>query len=429
MKKSNRLYLISILCFLFICTFIVLFLHLFTYTDSSNIENSSLALSNHYSILTGVYAVCLLLVSGLFFLRLAFSKQSWTLLLIMFSYATLMLYTITAQSGEYFLPKLLYRIISWKWFVYLPSHSVLLFLLLKQDKYYFKCTVHVLRILLFLQFIWYVTSQAFHGYYHQMINSFFIELFEYGKVSGLLHWITLIVLFSTTGASIITTLRQLIQLQIKKQIDEYYRDTYLNHYDTLQSHIDEIEAQYTQIQDNWNLLQHYIDQSEYSKIKPLADTITQLFSELPQSKFCNNHDLNSLLMIYEREAKRDQISIDFQIDIPNEFPSFQGDIRFFITNLLNNAMDASRLISDPKHRHISFELQYENGYLSICCENNYYNSLLYDEYGDLLSSKKRYLQQGFGLNQMSIIAEKYGSSLAIHHNNNTFLLQTKLRLV
>ena len=77
---------------------------------------------------------------------------------------------------------------------------------------------------------------------------------------------------------------------------------------------------------------------------------------------------------------------------------------------------------------IRLDLHYTNDYLSICCENTYQGKLLLDESGYLISTKECHQEQGFGLQQMTAIAKKYGSSLTIHYDKYTFTIQTKLQI-
>ena len=216
--------------------------------------------------------------------------------------------------------------------------------------------------------------------------------------------------------------------KIKTSIQHYCTDSNLDHYDAYQSYLQDMEEKYAKIQANWNRLSSQLNHGDYTSISTLIDTISQQLDAIPHPIYCVNAELNHLLLLYEYEAKHDGISIEFDIDVSEDMPIPKEDVRFYLTNLLNNAIEANRHIDDTKNRMIRLELHYTDGYLSICCENTYQGTLLFDESGYLISTKDCQQNHGFGLQQMTAIARKYGSSLTIHYDKYLFTIQTKLRI-
>lgn len=108
----------------------------------------------------------------------------------------------------------------------------------------------------------------------------------------------------------------------------------------------------------------------------------------------------------------DGASLDFMTTV---------DIYTLFGNALDNAIEASRRLSDIKHRVISASSRNQSGMLTIEIEN-YYESILQDEKGKFITSKSDSQNHGFGLNSMGRIVARYGGHMAISTDNNIFRL-------
>lgn len=108
----------------------------------------------------------------------------------------------------------------------------------------------------------------------------------------------------------------------------------------------------------------------------------------------------------------DGASLDFMTTV---------DIYTLFGNTLDNAIEASRRLSDIKHRVISASSRNQSGMLTIEIEN-YYESILQDEKGKFITSKSDSQNHGFGLNSMGRIVARYGGHMAISTDNNIFRL-------
>ncbi len=97
------------------------------------------------------------------------------------------------------------------------------------------------------------------------------------------------------------------------------------------------------------------------------------------------------------------------------------DIYTLFGNALDNAIEASRRLSDPKQRVISASSRNQSGMLTIEIEN-YYEGLLRKENGKLVTSKSDSQNHGYGLNSMNRIVERYGGHMAIFSRDNIFRL-------
>ena len=79
-------------------------------------------------------------------------------------------------------------------------------------------------------------------------------------------------------------------------------------------------------------------------------------------------------------------------------------------------------------RFIRVRIVLRNGFLGVSCTNSYSGTLNTDSSGRLRTTKEDPTAHGFGLDQMTAVAEKYHSILDISYTDTEFTVQTALKL-
>lgn len=97
-------------------------------------------------------------------------------------------------------------------------------------------------------------------------------------------------------------------------------------------------------------------------------------------------------------------------------------------NMLDNALEGAARTPRERPRSIAFHVRYAGGFLAVLCENTFDGMVNADAHGRLHTRKADRLCHGFGLPQMSAVAEKYGSLLDVQYTDDLFTVQTALRL-
>lgn len=107
----------------------------------------------------------------------------------------------------------------------------------------------------------------------------------------------------------------------------------------------------------------------------------------------------------------------------------ETDLCVLLMNMLDNALEACAGVENPQDRFVHFKAEVKNGFLAVKCENRYAGDLREDGQGRLLTTKPDPQSHGFGLAQMSAVAEKYHSLLDVSHtDDHIFIVQTALNL-
>ena len=97
-------------------------------------------------------------------------------------------------------------------------------------------------------------------------------------------------------------------------------------------------------------------------------------------------------------------------------------------NLLDNALEGAGKVPEQADRYIRLRLSVRGGFLSVYCENSYHGALRVDERGMLRTTKADPQAHGFGISQMTAVAERHHSILDVSYTGAVFTVQTALKL-
>ena len=104
-------------------------------------------------------------------------------------------------------------------------------------------------------------------------------------------------------------------------------------------------------------------------------------------------------------AKREQIPFSVQLDLPECLPVDEIDLCLVLSNLLENALEAS-LRTAPARRRIELTAYLHGNSLALIQVENTYDGVIREKDGVFLSSKRK--GDGVGIQSVRHIAEKSG---------------------
>lgn len=162
-----------------------------------------------------------------------------------------------------------------------------------------------------------------------------------------------------------------------------------------------------------------------------AAYLTRLDGQLDRltpHNYTANFTVNTILQRYATQADERDVRFSVSASLPEALGLDESDLCRLLFNLLDNALEAAVKTPPERPREIRCTLQIRQSYLAISCENTYDGTLSTDEHGQLLSTKDKQSEHGFGLVQMRAIAEKYGSTLSISCDGERFKVMTALKL-
>ena len=176
-------------------------------------------------------------------------------------------------------------------------------------------------------------------------------------------------------------------------------------------------------------MRHHLNQisrlAEEENLPKLKEYLTSTICKIPDFDIhlCENQAADSVAGYYYALARRENIPFSLQLDLPARLPVDEVDMCLVLSNLLENALEASlRIVDRPRHIRITSYLHAGN-LLLIQVENTYVGEIL-EKNGVFQSSKRK--GEGIGLQSVRHIAEKSGGASTFSHQNGIFCAKVML---
>lgn len=147
--------------------------------------------------------------------------------------------------------------------------------------------------------------------------------------------------------------------------------------------------------------------------------INSLIKIYDSSIVTTNEVLNIILTEKSLVCSSSNIRLTSMIDADKLSLLQKGDIYSLFGNILDNAIEASKSLSDPEKRCIGLNIHTVNSFLLIQCENYYTGDIVFHD--NLPVTKKTdTAYHGFGMKSIQAITNKYDGNLHIDTANGIF---------
>lgn len=140
--------------------------------------------------------------------------------------------------------------------------------------------------------------------------------------------------------------------------------------------------------------------------------------------FCENHSVDNVIGYYYALAQKEEIPFDARVDLPKELSVDEMDLCLILSNLLENALEASRKTTAAQQQ-ISLEIyQHSASILLIRVENNFDGTIKEKE-----PSVPFHQRKGLGIGTQSVrrMAEKNDGSCNFTYEDGVFTAKVMLR--
>lgn len=176
-------------------------------------------------------------------------------------------------------------------------------------------------------------------------------------------------------------------------------------------------------------MRHQLNQisalAEAGDLENLKSYLAKTVSRIPNLDmcFCENRAADSVVGYYCAMAKRDEIPFRARLDLPETLPVDEIDMCLVLSNLLENALEAS-LRTAPGKRQIELTACVHADRILLIEVENAFDGEVNEKNGVFRSSKRR--ENGIGIQSVTRIAEKTGGTSTFTHQNGTFTAKVML---
>lgn len=176
-------------------------------------------------------------------------------------------------------------------------------------------------------------------------------------------------------------------------------------------------------------MRHQLNQisalAEAGDLEDLKSYLAKTVSRIPNLDmcFCENRAADSVVGYYCAMAKRDEIPFRARLDLPEALPVDEIDMCLVLSNLLENALEAS-LRTAPDRRQIELTAYLHADRILLIEVENAFDGEVNEKNGVFRSSKRK--GNGIGIQSVTHIAEKTGGTSTFTHQNGTFSAKVML---
>ena len=166
--------------------------------------------------------------------------------------------------------------------------------------------------------------------------------------------------------------------------------------------------------------------AEEGNLEKIKAYLSSAVSRIPSLElhFCENRAADGVVGYYCALAKREQIPFSVQLDLPECLPVDEIDLCLVLSNLLENALEAS-LRTAPARRRIELTAYLHGNSLALIQVENTYDGVIREKDGVFLSSKRK--GEGVGIQSVRHIAEKSGGVSTVTYQDGLFCAKVMLR--
>lgn len=194
-------------------------------------------------------------------------------------------------------------------------------------------------------------------------------------------------------------------------------------YDSLLTTTRQIRQARHDMRHHFHVLQGFAAQGNMAGI---LDYLAEVQGNIPAGDLglCENAVVDSVAGYFAPLYRENGIPLSFSLDLPYDLPVPDTDLCSVLSNLLENALEAS-LRTAPEKRSVRVSACLRSGNMLLLSVENSYDGEVREKNGVFLSSKRP--GEGIGLQAVRHTAEKNGGYSRFHYGDGVFTANVMLR--
>ena len=173
------------------------------------------------------------------------------------------------------------------------------------------------------------------------------------------------------------------------------------------------------LQEIYRKTDELIADGKISEAKELIGRQTKLLNATRLKVFCQEPLINAALSMYFRRAEEFGIKITYKIDLAEKILTDDSDLAVLLSNLLENAITASKKQKSPSRREISLIFRHKGGQNVLEITNLCDYAVKIGENGLPYTTE---IGHGLGMNSLELFAKKYDAFVDFSQENKTVRL-------
>lgn len=181
---------------------------------------------------------------------------------------------------------------------------------------------------------------------------------------------------------------------------------------------EEIRALWHDITKYMNSMEALVSNDKLDEANSILNDLRSTVASIHLVVDTGNEIIDSILSYEMKSAKKNNVVLKPTVWVSNNLDIPASDLFIILGNTLDNAIEASRNLSNKKDRYIEVDLYQKNHLLSYVVKNKY-SSVVAKKPGNI---------HGYGLKNVKSCVEKNHGSMTVSNFNNTFEVRIVLNV-
>lgn len=195
-------------------------------------------------------------------------------------------------------------------------------------------------------------------------------------------------------------------------------------FDTLRQMQEQTRQYRHDMRHHFLLIKSLAAKGETAKIIDYLQTAESDLDAVTPIRYCENETVNLLLSHFETTAKQMGVVLSIESHVPETISISDTELCSLISNSLENAIAATRIISTPEKRTVSVHITVYKEKLLFSIENPYVGDIIFQN-GIPQANREGH---GYGTHNISTIAEMHGGQALFSANDGVFSLKVMIPL-
>ena len=220
-----------------------------------------------------------------------------------------------------------------------------------------------------------------------------------------------------------------MRLQLEGRVESVTRmmEVQKAYYPEILDKEEELRAARHDFHHHMSVIRELANAGDVKKINEYAQSYDERLGIKTETSYCGHYVIDMLLRMYDGLARRQDTLFNVDAVLPESLPFEDADICVLMSNLLENALEASLAIPESK-RWISARIRCKLNHFGIEIENGFDGVI--ETSGDRYISRKQKGREGIGIASVHSVCSRYGGSADLRlSDEHTFRAEVFLPLI
>ena len=172
-----------------------------------------------------------------------------------------------------------------------------------------------------------------------------------------------------------------------------------NHYREIEARREELAKIRHDISEQFIVMQELLRMKNYDKIEEMLNTLREYVSSTKEYVYCGDSVINAIMAENEKECIKNNVKLNYHFEIMQPLNINPVVICSIFSNLMRNALAATKEIADSDKASIDIRAALKGDYLIVKVENSF------------VSKQKKKNRKGYGLEILGTLAQQYNGQM------------------